>query len=101
MVAHPASEFLAVATEVRGLVHARDETIERDEQVCGKLSHTEFPFIDLLSPSASDANAAPPKSRRTQKLIHMPKPDILAPVTNSRNSSADGVRVGAFGLGEG
>lgn len=41
MVVHPAPEFLAVATEVRGLVHARGETIERDEQVCGKLSHEE------------------------------------------------------------
>jgi hypothetical protein len=31
---------VAEVTEVRGLVHARGETIERDEQVCGELSHT-------------------------------------------------------------
>jgi hypothetical protein len=38
MIAHPTRETRAEVTEVRRLVYARGETIERDEQVCGDLS---------------------------------------------------------------
>jgi hypothetical protein len=44
MVAHPTPEILAEIGEVRSLVHARGETIERNEKVCGKLSHAKLPF---------------------------------------------------------
>ncbi len=39
MFAYPALEIRAEVTEVRRLVHARGETIERDKQVCSELSH--------------------------------------------------------------
>jgi len=41
MVVHPAPKLLAEVAEVSGLVHARGETIERDEKIRGELSHSD------------------------------------------------------------